>query len=29
MEAICKNGYELNEDNTIPERCHIYWEGER
>lgn len=25
---ICKAGYELNNDDTIPERCHVYWDGD-
>lgn len=25
---VCKSGYELNEDGTIPERCHVYWDGD-
>lgn len=25
---ICKSGYELNEDDIIPERCHVYWDGD-
>lgn len=25
---VCKSGYELNNDGTIPERCHVYWDGD-
>lgn len=25
---VCKNGYELNDDGTIPERCHVDWDGD-
>lgn len=25
---VCKSGYELNDDGLIPERCHVYWDGD-
>ena len=24
----CKNGYEINDDGTIPQRCHVDWYGD-
>lgn len=23
----CKNGYKINDDGTIPSRCHVDWDG--
>lgn len=25
---VCKSGYELNDDGTIPERCHVDFDGD-
>lgn len=27
IKEVCKMGYTLNDDYTIPERCHVDWDG--